>query len=241
MHHAAERLSSCRKGHTAVNSKRTQAIVLRRTNYGEADRILQLLTPEGRRSVLARGVRREKSRLAGGIELFAVSDVVVAKGKGELGILTSARLIQFYRHILEDYDTLQFAYEAVKQVARASEAVDEPEWFEVLHEVLEALDNQAVPRQLVETWFYLRYADLLGHALNLRHDVSGQPLSADKRYVYDVGEQGLRESSAGEINEAHIKLLRLASSKPITTLAQIGGLQSILHTCLLTARQHASI
>src|SRR3954469_2246628 len=110
---------------------RTRAIVLRRTNYGEADRILQLLTPEGKRSVMAKGVRREKSRLAGGIELFAISDIVITQGKGDLGILTSARLVQFYRHIMEDYDTMQFAYEVIKQVTRASEMVDEPEWYDV--------------------------------------------------------------------------------------------------------------
>ena len=67
-----------------MKAHRTRAIVLRRTNYGEADRILQLLTPDGKKSVMARGVRREKSRLAGGIELFAVSDVVIGEGKGEL-------------------------------------------------------------------------------------------------------------------------------------------------------------
>jgi DNA repair protein RecO (recombination protein O) len=83
-----------------MKTHRTQAIVLRRTNYGEADRILQLLTPEGRRSVMARGVRREKSKLAGGIELFAISDVLLGEGKGELGILTSARLVHFYNHII---------------------------------------------------------------------------------------------------------------------------------------------
>lgn len=52
------------------NDLHTRAIVLRRTNYGETDRILNLLTPEGKKSVLAKGVRREKSKLAGGIELF---------------------------------------------------------------------------------------------------------------------------------------------------------------------------
>ena len=72
---------------------RTRAIVLRRTNFGEADRILQLLTPEGRRSVMAKGVRREKSKLAGGIELFAITDVVLGEGRGDLGILTSAQLV----------------------------------------------------------------------------------------------------------------------------------------------------
>jgi DNA repair protein RecO (recombination protein O) len=224
-----------------MKSVRTQAIVLRRTSYGEADRILQLLTPEGRRGAIARGVRREKSRLAGGIELFAISDLVVAEGRGELGIVTSARLIRFFGHILQDYDTLQFAYEAVKQVGRASEAVDEPEWFDVLSEVLAALDDPHVPRQLVETWFYLRYADLLGHALNLRQDTSGRPLAVDSRYVYDVSEQGLRETPAGDLGAAQIKLLRLASVKPLRVLGQVGGLQPILSSSLLVARQHASI
>lgn len=44
------------------NDLHTRAIVLRRTNYGETDRILNLLTPEGKKSVLAKGVRREKIR-----------------------------------------------------------------------------------------------------------------------------------------------------------------------------------
>lgn len=224
-----------------MKSVRTRAIVLRRTNYGEADRILQLLTPGGRRSALARGVRREKSKLAGSIELFAVSDVVIAEGKGELYILTSARLERFFRHILEDYDTLQFAYEAVKQIARASEAVDEPAWFEMLEEILMALDDRKAPLQLIETWFYLRYADLLGHGLNLRRDVAGSLLEASKHYVYDISEQGLREALSGDIGADHIKLLRLANAKSLVVLSQISGLEPILPVCLLTARQHASI
>ncbi len=222
-------------------SIRTKAIVLRRTNYGEADRIVQFLTPLGRYGALARGVRREKSKLAGGIELFTVSDIVITEGKGDLGILTSARLEVFFRHILEDYERLQFGYEAVKQVARASESVDEPEWFDVLSEVLGALDTKTVPLRLVETWLYLRYADLLGHGLNLRLDTAGMSLSADKNYAYDVSEQGLRESRTGEITADHVKLLRLASAKPLRVLTQISGLEPILPVCLLTARQHASI
>ncbi len=224
-----------------TKSIRTKAIVLRRTNYGEADRILQFLTPEGRYSALARGVRREKSRLAGGIELFAISDIVITQGKGELGIVTSARLVTFFGRILEDYDKLQFAYEVVKQVARASEMIDEPEWFEVLSEVLAALDSKSVSLRLTETWFYLRYADLLGHGLNLRHDVAGESLSAEKRYAYDVSEQGLRESASGDITVDHIKLLRLIAIKPLSVLNVVGGIEPILPVSLLTARQHASI
>jgi DNA repair protein RecO (recombination protein O) len=215
--------------------------VLRRTNYGEADRILQLLTPDGKKSVMARGVRREKSKLAGGIELFAISDIVITQGRGELGILTSARLIQFYRHILEDYDTMQFGYEAVKLTSSASEMVDGPEWYDVLSEVLMALDVLTIPRSLVQTWFYLRYAALLGYELSLFNDVDGQPLAADKTYMYDVSEKGLRASTRGELTADHIKFLRLMSVKPLQTLAQVGGIEQILPECLQVARQHAAI
>jgi DNA repair protein RecO len=220
---------------------RTRAIVLRRTNYGEADRILQLLTPEGKQSVIARGVRREKSKLAGGIELFAVSDIVIHQGKGDLGILTSARLVQFYRHILEDYDTMQFAYEVVKQVTRASEMVEEPDWYDVLAEVLMALDALSISRQLIEMWFYLRYAALLGHELSLSHDIDGRPLQVDGRYTYDVSEKGLRVASHGELTADHIKFLRLVAVKSLKVLAQIGGIETILPDCWLVARQHAAI
>lgn len=224
-----------------MKTHRTQAIVLRRTNYGEADRILQLLTPEGRRSVMARGVRKEKSKLAGGIELFAISDVVVGEGKGEIGILTSAKLVHFYRHILEDYDRLQFGYRAIKLVSKASETVDEPEWFDLLSEVIAALDAVTIPQDLIETWFLLRYSGLLGRELNLELDIDGQPLSAESNYRYDSGEQGLRPLQNGEITSNHIKLLRLIATRSLKVLVQIGGISEILPDCLRVAREHAAL
>lgn len=224
-----------------MKTTRTTAIVLRRTNYGEADRILQLITPDGRQSVMAKGVRKEKSKLAGGIELFAVSDVVIGSGRGDLGMLTSAKLIHFYRHILEDYDRLQFGYLAVKLVGRASETVDEPEWFDLLKEVLMGLDVSTIPLQLIEAWFYIRYASLLGHELNLELDIHGQKLEEDKNYRYDNGDQGLRELTSGELTGAHIKLLRLIATRPLSVLVQIGGIGALLPASLLVARDHAAI
>lgn len=224
-----------------MKSERTRAIVLRRTNYGEADRIVQFLTPLGRRSVMARSVRREKSKLAGGIELFAVSDIVVSQGKGDLGVLTSARLVYFYRHIVEDYDRMQFGYETLKLVARASELVDEPEWFEVASQVLSALDVASIDMRLTQTWFYIRYAELLGHALGLQYDSDGVKLSAEARYRYDVGEKGLRRADNGELTAHHITLLRLIATKPLERLVQIGGIHEVIADCLLVARQHAAV
>lgn len=224
-----------------MKSNRTRAIVLRRTNYGEADRILQLLTPEGKISVMAKGVRREKSRLAGGVELFAICDVVITEGKGELGILTSSRLVQFYRHIMEDYDRMQFAYTAIKLVASASEMVDGPDWYEVLSETLAGLDVHSIPIEIVQTWFYLHYSAILGYELSLWHDITGAKLSSDKEYRYDVVERGLRLVDGGELTAEHIKLLRLISTRPLKVIAQIGGVEAILSETFSVAHQHAAI
>ena len=224
-----------------MQALRTHAIVLRRTNYGEADRILQLLTPVGKRSVMAKGVRREKSRLAGGIELFAICDVVINEGKGDLGILTSARLIQFYRHIMEDYDRMQFAYAVIKLIGKASDQMDEPEWYDVMAEVLMGLDAHSIDLRLVQTWFYLHYASLMGHEMSLYHDISGEKLDAGKTYRYDDTDQGLRSVVGGEVGAEHIKFLRLVATKSLKTLSQIGGIEHILDDCLSVSRRHAAV
>lgn len=224
-----------------MKSVRTRAIVLRRTNYGEADRILHLLTPTGKMNVMARGVRKEKSKLAGGIELFAVSDVVVGQGKGDLGVLTSARLVQFYRHILEDYDRTQFGYEALKQIARASETLDEPEWYDIAAEVLMGLDATTVPLSLIQTWFYIRYSSMLGYELNTHRDYEGKPLLPDVNYRYDTSEKGFIAAEHGDITAGHIKILRLTAAKPLKTLLQVGGMGGYLPECLYVARMHSAI
>lgn len=224
-----------------MKTHRTRAIVLRRTNYGEADRILQLLTPDGKRSVMARGVRREKSKLAGGIELFAISDVVIGEGKGDLGVLTSSRLVHFYGNILKDYDRMQFGYTVIKLIARASEMVDEPDWYDVMSEVLMGLDAKSIQLDLVQAWFYVRYSALMGHELSLERDVDGNKLSPELTYRYDSSEQGLRPIQNGELTSDHVKLLRLITTKSLKVLTQVGGINEIVPLCALVAREHAAV
>lgn len=224
-----------------MNTTRTRAIVLRRTNYGEADRVLDLLTPDGRVTVMAKAVRKEKSKLAGGIELFAICDIVIGRGKGEMGLLTSARLVHFYRHILEDYDRMQFAYEVLAQVAKASASLDESEWYDIVAEELAALDIKTVPLALIQVWFYVRVAALLGEELNTSLDYSGNKLNADAIYRYDSVEKGFVEDSRGTVTAEHIKILRLVSAKSLQVLVQVGGMEEYLGECLIISRQHAAL
>jgi len=80
----------------------TQAIVLRRIDQGEADRIVTLLTPErGKQRVLAKSARKITSRKAGHIELFTRTQLLIAKGRN-LDLITQAELIEPYRPLRED-------------------------------------------------------------------------------------------------------------------------------------------
>lgn len=224
-----------------MNSNKINAIILRRTNYGEADRILQLLTPAGKISVMARGVRKEKSRLAGGIELFSICEVSISEGKGSLGVLTSARLVIFFENIIKDYDRMQFAYQAIKLIASISDASDDSDNYDVLLETLSGLNSKTTNAQLVEAWFYVRYADLTGYGLSLYHDIDNDKIIEGQTYRYDVAERGLKLANNGNIGSDHIKLLRLIATKSIKVLAQIGGIELIIQDCVFLAKEHVAI
>lgn len=217
---------------------RTKAIVLRRTNYGEADRIIQLLTPEhGKQSVMAKSVRREKSKLAGGIELFARCDVTISHGKGELGILTGARLEQFYSEILTDYDRLQFGYEVIKQLSKAADTIDEPAFFELLDQALASLNDLGIELKVIKAWFWLQLAILLGVGMNLSTDNHGMKLVEDATYNFDRTDGVLVFHEKGLLSSDHIKLLRLLSAQPPRVAMQVSGIRELIDDCLWLAEQ----
>ena len=78
---------------------RTEAIVMRRKDIGEADRILTLLTPgRGKLRAIAKGIRKPRSRKAGHLELFTRSKLLLASGR-DLDIITQAEVVDAYRPV----------------------------------------------------------------------------------------------------------------------------------------------
>lgn len=221
-----------------MRTVRTKAIVLRRTNYGEADRIVQFLTPEnGVLSVMAKGVRREKSRLAGGIELFATCDITVGSGKGDLGILTASRLETFYSHIMTDYDRLQFGYEAIKQVTKVAATIDEPAFYDLLVQAFTSLDDLSVDVRLTRAWFWLQLAILLGVGMNLSTDANGMKLVEDVTYNFSEADHGFVFSDRGMFGSDHIKLLRLLSAQSPKVASHVSGVMELINDCLWAAER----
>jgi DNA repair protein RecO (recombination protein O) len=81
---------------------RTEAVVLRRRNWGEADRILTLFTPQrGKVRVRAVGVRKPGSRKAGHLELFHRANLYLAKGR-DFDIVTQAETIESFARLRDD-------------------------------------------------------------------------------------------------------------------------------------------
>ena len=200
---------------------KTQGIVLRHTNYGEADRILAIITPEGKMSVMARGVRKPKSRLAGGVEMFTVSEMMVHVGRAELGALTGARMVEHYEGIMKDYNKMMLAGAVLKQVSKASEQVKSEKWFEVTRQTLKGLNGDEVDSKMIEAWAWLNLVRAGGEEINLYRDVQGEKLNADTRYEWDVSEEAFAVRENGGYGADEIKLLRLMVATGLDTIKRV--------------------
>ena len=210
----------------------TQGIVLTRVNYQEADRILTLLTTDqGKLRVIAKGVRKIKSKLAGGVELFSESELSVIRGKGEVGTLVSSRLIKHYETIVKDIDRTMYAYEFLKVMNKITEDNAEQEYYQVTSDVLAALDNAAIQLHLVKMWADMQLLAITGHQPNTERDTSGNVLTQDASYDFDSSNLAFEKRPDGLYNAAHIKVLRLAVSQPIEKLASVGGIEPYIESC----------
>lgn len=107
-------------------SLKTEAVVLRSIRYGEADRILHLYTPHrGRLSVIAKGVRKTKSRFGGRLEPFFRLEMVLHQGRSDLLTVSGATTVQAYPRLREHARTLDVAARCCDAVGRLF-ATDDP-------------------------------------------------------------------------------------------------------------------
>ena len=79
----------------AGRSYKTEAVVLRSLRFGEADRVLHLYTlARGRVGVVAKGIRKTKSRFGGRLEPLSHVELMLHQGSGELQTVTGAALVR---------------------------------------------------------------------------------------------------------------------------------------------------
>lgn len=122
----------------------TEAVVLRRTNFGEADRILTLFTPSyGKVRAIAKGARRTTSRLAGHLEPFTRTQLLLATGR-ELDIVTQAEGRERLDHLRDHHWHATGAWYIAELVDRFLEDADpHPRLYQLFTRTLRLLDDDA--------------------------------------------------------------------------------------------------
>jgi len=126
----------------------TEALLLRRVEYGEADLVLTLLTQKlGKVSALARGARKSNKRFGGVLEPMHTLAVELDERPGaELFTLLEAKLKVPRAKILGSLAALEAAGKALSWVRRAAPPrTPEEEPYAVLSTLLDRLNEAAGP------------------------------------------------------------------------------------------------
>ncbi len=151
-----------------ARTEHTPAVLLRSVVYGEADRIVTLLTERhGKVSLVARGARKSARRFAGALEPYALIEAALALGRGELGRLAEARVLRAFPSILTSLERMSVAAAGLELVR---EAIPDREPDARLLPLLERffeLVAEAPPCDELRVAFALRLLALAGLGPNL--------------------------------------------------------------------------
>ena len=202
---------------------RTEAIILRRADLGEADRLLTIFTPaRGKLRVVAKGARKPASRKSGHVELFTRSTLLVARARN-LDIVSQAETVEAYRPLREDLLRSTYAHYIVELLDRFTGDEEEgAELYDLLAETLSRLCEAENPA-LLARFYELRLLMLAGYQPRLFDCARcGKPLreieGESPPYGFDCSQGGVlcdecvpRSRDALPLSLAALKVLRHAA------------------------------
>lgn len=216
---------------------RTPAIILKRRDIGEADRLVTLLTPfHGKVDAVAKGARRPGSTRAGHVELFTRADVLIAKGR-DLDILTQAELVQPYLGLHENLTRGAYANYVVELMDRFTYSgdVDYEPLFKLLDTTLARLCDDEDLRRVVR-YYELHLLDHVGFRPELQECViTREPiLPMDQFFSFYEGGVVSPEAAQQGVNSVPLSLhmLKLLRHLQRSTYKQVASLRitDALHT-----------
>lgn len=219
----------------------TTGIVIRKSNLGEADRLLTILTPtHGKLRALAKGVRKPKARLSAWLDMFRYNNFSLASGRSFF-IVTGAQTHSVAVADGMDWDRLTVAYYMCELVDKL---VDDNQVlsgiFELTQESLAGL-SAGVDEELVRASFELKLMDLLGTHPQLQScAVSGEKLNESAGIYFSLrlggtvsGKLALEDDFAREVDANTVKLMRLLATHPLSAVAQVKFDQATKQQALL--------
>ncbi len=207
---------------------RTEGLILRRNDFSEADRLVLLATPLGKRRVIAKGVRKITSRLAGHIELFTHTNMLLAVGRN-LDIITQSQALASFTTLRNDLTRLSYAYYIAELYDQFTQEEEENRpLFQLLVQIFTALDTSRNP-DLALRWFELRLLQYIGYRPHMHHcTVCHETLTEQAERFSPIlgGMLCPRDSPADRnalpLSNAGFRLLRYLQSQPLETVEQMG-------------------
>lgn len=150
----------------------TEAIIIKKTKLGEADRILALYTSEyGKIEAVAKGVRRPKSKMAGHLELLTFSHLRLARGRN-LDTIIGAQTLDSLIALKNDLWLTSFGLYASELINQFTVShLANPPLFLLFLETLRRL-TEAENSELTLRYFELHLLDKSGYRPQLLQCVS---------------------------------------------------------------------
>ena len=141
---------------------KVEAVILRHSDYGEADRLLTLFTREqGKLRAIAKGVRKMQSRKAGHLEPFTQVALMLAQGH-DLWIVTQAEAIESFQPLRENLNLIGHAAYVVELLDRFTyEEGQNWQLYQLLVETMARLAKESDPFIPIH-YYEMRLLDLLG-------------------------------------------------------------------------------
>ena len=146
----------------------TPALVLRVTNYNDADALLTLLTPNhGKLTAKARGLRRKSSPLIASCQLLAYGEFTLFEYRS-MYTINEAHSLELFTPLRRDLQKLSLGtYFAQAAELLSQEDLPNPDLLSLTLNCLHALSNLGVSEALIKAVFELRGACLAGYEPDL--------------------------------------------------------------------------
>ncbi len=217
---------------------RTEAVVIRRSDFGEADRLLTLFSIDrGKLRAIGKGARKPQSRKTGHVELFMRSKFLIAEGR-DLDIVTQAEMVEAYSALRDDLVRATYASYAVELLDRFT--VDEEpqrDIYDLLSAVLGWFATAPAGELLLPARYYeLRLLSLTGFQPRLFNCLHcGEPIrEQDQAFSAELG--GLLcpnclevDPRARPISAVAVKVMRYLQTRPWAEVGQLRLRPAVMH------------
>lgn len=213
----------------AVHYK-TQGLVFAKNDRLEADKVFSIFTSDfGRVEIFGKAIRKIASKLKGGIDLFALSDIEFIQGKN-IKTLTDAHFVKKFSNLSGDLQKFEIANKiaAIIDIFLKGQEKDEKIWF-LVNDVFDKLDNcPSVSGKFIYYFFLWNFFSELGYKPELRACAVCQGILNESSVCFSAeiggticGNCAPKNKSAIKTNPDLIKVLRIILEKNWQILSKI--------------------